>query len=340
MFEVSSKKRKSSLLIVVLMFILGIGFWTVPQPAAASPTVQEDAEQEDAEDDAQQNDSQESSQSVWDVIKGNEQLSDFVTLARAAGLADNLDHDGPFTVFVPTNQALADLETILSRSGITHTQLLLYHIANGQYGSAAVADRSALVTLMGEPLQISVENGEVILNGSAAVTTADLSGDNGVVHIIDSILLPPENSLGVSTRGSSSDSLLQVLEDDGRFTTFLSLAQQAGFADDLSQLNNTFTIFAPTNTAFDNLTQDQIDEYTKDEDTLNAILLYHLVGDRLGINQIATDDYIPTREGRPLFVTYDEDNQTVMINGQPLADFNIVAGNGVIHAVDTILTPP
>jgi transforming growth factor-beta-induced protein len=321
-----SKKRKGYLM-VALLLILGISFWSIPYSAAA-------------QEDAQQNDTQEGSQSVWDVIQGNEQLSDFVTLAKAAGLAHNLDHDGPFTLFVPTNQAMADLETTLSGSGITYTQMLLYHIANGHYGSAALAERSTLVTLLGEPFQIKGENGQIVLNGSVAVTTTDLSGKNGIVHIVDNILLPPENSLGVSARGSSSDSLLQVLENDGRFTTFLSLAQQAGFTNDLSRLNNTFTIFAPTNTAFDNLTQDQIDEYTKDHDTLMTILWYHLVEDRLGINQIATDNYIPTREGRPLFVTYDKNTQTVFINGQPLADFNIVAGNGVIHAVDTILTPP
>ena len=75
-----------------------------------------------------------------------------------------------------------------------------------------------------------------------------------------------------------------------------------------------------------------------DPQSLKAILSYHVIGDSLSINQIANDDIIPTLEGRPLIVTTDA-SQNVSLNGTPLASFNIVAANGVIHVVDTVLMP-
>ena len=82
-----------------------------------------------------------------------------------------------------------------------------------------------------------------------------------------------------------------------------------------------------------------IDEWTADpEGALNTILAYHIVTDRLDINQIANDDFLPTLEGRPLIVTAGE-NKSVFINGYPITTFNMRASNGVIHVVDGVLTP-
>jgi transforming growth factor-beta-induced protein len=273
------------------------------------------------------------------VITANEQLTGFETMARAAVLADNLDRDGPFTVFAPTDAALNELAGAFANSEATATQILLYHIVNGSYNGPDVANRSTLTTLMGEQININVEGGQIILNDTVAVTTTDIQAENGVVHIIDGVLLPPENALTTSGQGSPDETLLQVLEDDGRFTIFLDLAEQAGLSDELSNVNDSYTVFAPTDAAFDSLSEEQANDFTRDSDTIETILSYHFVGDQLGINQIATDDYIPTVEGRPLFVDYDEDSQAVMINGQPLREFNIVAANGVIHVVDSVLTP-
>jgi transforming growth factor-beta-induced protein len=314
-------KRKLYFVLGVLLLSFAISAWGA-QPAAATAAIQEESEQ-----------------SVWDVITANEELGEFATLTEAAVLADNLDGDGPFTVFAPTNSVLDDLQSIFADSETTPTDALLYHIVNGNYNGAAVANRSTLMTLMGEPISIDVKNGQIVLNDTVIVTTTDIVAENGVVHVINGVLLPPENALSTSDKGSPDATLLQVLEEDGRFTTFLTLAEQAGFTDEFSAVNNTYTIFAPTDTAFENMSEEQMDEYTKNTAAIKAILSYHLVGDELGINQIATDDYIPTLEGRPLFVTYNEDDLVVRLNGQPLTDFNIVAKNGVIHAVDAVLAP-
>jgi uncharacterized surface protein with fasciclin (FAS1) repeats len=129
-----------------------------------------------------------------------------------------------------------------------------------------------------------------------------------------------------------------VLAEDGRFTTFLSLLDSANLDVDLANPAQTYTIFAPTDAAFEKLSDEQMNQLMTDPETLEIILSYHLIGDTLGINQIATDDFIPTLEGRPLIVTTNN-SQQVFINGEQLASFNIVAANGVVHAVDTVLMP-
>lgn len=340
----SNVKRKIYYVMGALILIFGISIWGGAQPTAASTALQEEnepeeQEQEEQEGQEEQETSEQDAQSVWDVITANEQLSDFRILARAAALNNNLHGDGPFTVFVPSNAALEDLQSKFADTTATPTDVLLYHIVNGHFNGPDVANRSTLTTLLGEQINVNVENGQIVLNGTAVVTTLDIRAENGVVHIIDEVLLPPENALSMSDKGSRDASLWQVLQEDGRFTTFLALAEQAGLADELSNTNNTFTIFAPTDTGFANIGEELVNEYTRNDDTIAAILSYHLVGDQLGINQVATDTYIPTLEGRPLFVTYTEDTQTVEINGQPLTDVNIVAANGVIHVVDSVFAP-
>ncbi len=256
------------------------------------------------------------------------------------GLADNLDKDGPFTVFAPTDAAMASFEALRADSDASMTDVALYHIVNGRYSGVALADRSMLTTLLGEQVTITVRRGGIILNANdnpVTIITTDIAAENGVVHIIDSVLLPPVNSLITASKGSPEQTIAEVLAADGRFTTLLSLAEKADLQDALADAGRSYTLFAPTDAAFEKLSEEQLNKL-EDPRELEILLTYHLVGDRLGINQIATDDLIPTVEGRPLFVTTDESVQ-VFVNGQPLANFNILAANGVIHVGDSVLMP-
>ncbi|MFZ1398976.1 MAG: fasciclin domain-containing protein, partial [Candidatus Promineifilaceae bacterium] len=205
---------------------------------------------------------------------------------------------------------------------------------NGQM----VANRSTLPTLMGENLDIAVDAGSVVLNDDAGLVSTDIQASNGTLHLIDTVMLPPVNSIFTSNEGSPEDTLNRVLEEDGRFTTLLSLLQMTDLDIDLDNPATDYTIFAPTDAAFNNLSDELMEQLMNEPDTLEAILSYHIVGDSLSINQIATDDYIPTQEGRPLIVTTDDSNN-VSLNGTRVENFNIVASNGVIHAVDTVLMP-
>jgi transforming growth factor-beta-induced protein len=275
---------------------------------------------------------------LMDLIRAHDQLNDFELLVDASGLAVNLERDGPFTVFAPTDAALANLETQVANSNATLTEILLYHVVNGRYTAADVANRAALPTLMGDQFAIHVNGGEIILNDAVTITTLDDVAINGVIHIVDAVLVPPVNSLFIATQGSQVDTLDAVLAADGRFTTLLSLLADADLNVDLSNPAQSYTVFAPTDAAFEKLSEEQMNQLMTDFQTREAILAYHVIGDPLGINQIATDRFIPTLEGRPLIVTTDE-SVKVYINGVPLESFNIVAANGVIHVLDTVLMP-
>lgn len=281
---------------------------------------------------------EENSQTVWQIIQDDESSSDFEAWVKAAGLVDNLQGDGPFTVFAPTNEAMAVFETEAANHAVTYTDMLLYHLVNGRYLAPHIANQSSLQTLFGERVGITVENGEIVLNDTTTITLTDVEAANGVVHIIDTILTPPENTLRFMDKDAVSENLAEVLAADGRFTTFLSLSEQVGLDDDLNNSYHNYTVFAPTDDAFAQMTDEQKEQWLTDQEDIDMLLSYHLVSDRLGINQIATDDYIPTNEGRPLFVSVDE-NSTVWLNGQPLQEFNITAANGVIHVVDAVLMP-
>lgn len=289
--------------------------------------------------------------SVYDVIVADPRLSSFETLVNAAGLANNLDQDGPFTVFAPTNEAWAAYEVMIAESAAdtdsaesaatdaTLTQVLLYHVLNGNYPSSAVAARDSVPTLLGEPVSFNADSGVAMLDDEAQVVAADMPATNGIVHVIDAVLLPPVHSLATSRLGSPDLTMAEVLENDGRFAILLLLLEQASLLDELQNPNANHTLFAPTDEAFNAVPEDVRNEWLAPGNAAFVeIMAYHLVSDELGINQIATDDLIPTLEGRPIFVTTDE-RLGVYVNGEPIGDFNVVASNGVIHVIDGVLFP-
>jgi transforming growth factor-beta-induced protein len=298
------------------------------------------------------------SSTVYAVIQARPELESFRILIDAAGLADNLQQDGPFTVFAPTNEALLDLESMADEMGVTITDILLYHIVNGRYPAASLSGRNAVQTLGGSYLffetagattpaasssgasPAAAARGTVVLNGAAAIVQADLRASNGVVHIVDSLAPPADvDMLLESGRVVPRGTVAEVLGEIGVFGTFLSLAEQAGLMPLLEDRQNRYTVFAPTDEAFAAVDEVLMDEWLADpEGALWTILSYHIIGDRLMINQIANDHYLPTVEGRAIAVSIDEDVR-VYLNGRAVSQANIVAGNDVIHVVDEVILP-
>jgi uncharacterized surface protein with fasciclin (FAS1) repeats len=279
---------------------------------------------------------------VYDVIVSDERLSSFELLVEAAGLANNLDQDGPFTVFAPTDEAWAAFEAMNAeepQTDATLTQILLYHVVNGNYPATAIAARDSVPSLLGEPVSFETDGGAVTLDGEAQVVDSGIAAANGVVHVIDTVLIPPVHSLATSRLGSRDMTIAEVLEADGRFETLLALMEQANLLDELENPDAEHTLFAPTDEAFEDVPEDVRDEWLAPGNSqFVGLMAYHLVSDELGINQLATDDLVPTLEGRPIFVTTD-DELGVSLNDHPITEFNIVASNGVIHVVDSVLFP-
>jgi len=134
-----------------------------------------------------------------DIVDTAVEAGSFTTLAtalQAAGLVDVLKGEGPFTVFAPTDEAFAKLpegtvEALLADTEAL-TRVLTYHVVPGAVKAETVVTLSEAATVEGSMVQIEVVDGKVILNGSSTVTATDIEASNGVIHVIDTVILPPE----------------------------------------------------------------------------------------------------------------------------------------------------
>ena len=136
---------------------------------------------------------------VVDVAAGNKQFSTLVTAIKAAGLVDTLKSEGPFTVFAPTNAAFKKLdkgvlETLLKPENKNKLQqVLTYHVVAGKAMAEDVVELEKVKTVQGGMVSINVTDEGVMLNDSVKVTKTDIQADNGVIHVIDTVLLPPSD---------------------------------------------------------------------------------------------------------------------------------------------------
>jgi uncharacterized surface protein with fasciclin (FAS1) repeats len=143
-------------------------------------------------------------ETVVDIAVGNEDFSTLVAAVTEAELVETLSSEGPFTVFAPTNAAF---EAALEALGLTAEELLAsddlagiltYHVVAGELLAADVLaaveegmGSAEVETVNGATIEVTVEDGMVMLNGTATVTATDLQAGNGVVHVIDAVILPP-----------------------------------------------------------------------------------------------------------------------------------------------------
>jgi len=191
-----------NILIVGIIVIIGIGGFFLLQPAA-EPMVDDTVVVEEVEvvsepmaDDMEAMDQAPVSDIVETAIATPE-LSTLVTAVTQAELAATLQSEGPFTVFAPVNDAFAalppeTLEALLQPENIADLQAILtYHVVPGAVMSGDLTDGMEVVTVNGETITINVDASGVSINGSANVAMADIETSNGIVHVIDTVLLPP-----------------------------------------------------------------------------------------------------------------------------------------------------
>jgi transforming growth factor-beta-induced protein len=135
------------------------------------------------------------SNTIVDIAAGNPDFSTLVTAVQAAGLVDTLQGEGPFTVFAPTNEAFAALgqdtiNSVLANKELL-TSILTYHVVAGKVMAADVVKLTSATTVEGSDIKISVKDGKVYLNDTIQVVTTDIEASNGVIHVIDGVLMPP-----------------------------------------------------------------------------------------------------------------------------------------------------
>ena len=253
--------------------------------------------------------------------------------AKAAGLADTLAGKGPFTVFAPTDAAFAKLgkDTIANLLKPENKDqlvgILTYHVVAGKVPAAKVVGMKSAKTVQGSELPIVVKDGKVMVAGANVVAT-DVMASNGVIHIIDSVMLPPEPNL------------VEVAAKAGKFNTLLAAAKAAGLADTLAN-GGPFTIFAPTDAAFAKVGKDTIAMLLKPENKkkLQAILKHHVVAGKVMSGTAVKLSEAATLNGTKLPLQFNAKTKTLRVGAGKVVAADVEAKNGVIHVVDTVLLP-
>jgi uncharacterized surface protein with fasciclin (FAS1) repeats len=268
------------------------------------------------------------------------QFSILVEAVTAAGLASTLSGPGPFTVFAPTNDAFAALLTEL---GVTKDQLLAdtalltavltYHALPAQVKAAEVPLGKAVTTAQGGVFKVDSTAGKLVItderNRTSNITATDVMATNGVIHVIDKVILPADKTI-VAT----AQSLPQ-------FSILVEAVVAAGLVD---ALNGTgpLTVFAPTNDAFAALltelgvTKDQL---LADTALLTAVLTYHVVDGRVMKADVPLNTPIKTLQSGTFTVDSSLAITDQRMRKASIVGTDVLASNGVIHVIDKVILP-
>ena len=267
---------------------------------------------------------------IVDIAAKSGKFNTLVAAVKAAGLADTLSGKGPFTVFAPTDEAFAKLgkkaiaDLLKPENKQKLVSILTYHVVGAKVPAAKVVDMRSARTVQGADAAIMVKDGKVRVAG-ATVVKADIMASNGIIHVVDKVMLPPAN-------------LVEVAANAGSFGTLLTAAKAAGLADTLAT-KGPFTIFAPTDEAFAKVGKDTIAMLLKPEnkEKLASILKNHVVAGKVMSAQAVKLSAAPTLLGTKLPLKFD--GKTLSVGAGKVIKADVDASNGVIHVVDTVLLP-
>ena len=272
-----------------------------------------------------------------DIVATTANAGQFTTLASLltkAGLVDTLKGSGPFTVFAPTDAAFAKVPPAtldaLAADPAKLKAVLLYHVVAGKVAAADVVKLTSAKTVNGASVKIKVDSGNVYVD-DALVTSPDVIASNGIIHVIDSVLLPPPAK-------PAPQSIVKTAVAAGQFKTLAALLKKAGLVKTLE--GGTWTVFAPTDAAFAKVPKATLTKLGNNPSLLKKVLLYHVVkgavpaGRVVGLNGKA----VATIEGSPVRIKVS--GGKVFLNGSTrVTKTDVEASNGVIHVVDKVLIP-
>lgn len=311
------------------------------------------------------------------VASASAETPEFSTLLAAVQAADPAvlaalsDAEGSLTVFAPTDAAFAALAEALGAEAFgavladqaALTNILLYHVTAGAVMSADVlagleaageGGKLSVKTLQGQHIDVmATEGGVSIDDANLVLEMVDIEASNGVIHVIDAVILPESRTIAEIVVESAGD--MEAPE----FATLLAAVQAADPAvlETLSNADLDLTVFAPTDAAFAALGEETINAVLADQALLTSILLYHVVppaGDDATSIDFATvaaaltaDDApeggldVPTAlEGQSLNFSLDMDGNAVINDSVMIVAYDIDAANGIIHVIDAVLLPP
>ena len=269
------------------------------------------------------------------IVETAVEAGSFKTLATAltaADLAGAVSGPGPFTVFAPTDEAFKKLpagtiDTLLKPENKAKLQAILkYHVVAGKVMAADVVKVKGAVSLNGQRIDVKVDGSKVTVDAANVVKT-DIACTNGVIHVIDSVILP------------ASDAIPAVADKAGTFKTLLKAVKAGGLVETLSG-EGPFTVFAPTDEAFAKIPAATLADLLKPEnkEKLASILKYHVVAGRVYSEAAVAAKSAATVQGASIKISAND--KGAFVNDAKILATDIDASNGVIHVIDSVIMPP
>ena len=285
---------------------------------------------------------------IVDIAQSSEDFTSLVAALQKADLVTTLQTEGPFTVLAPTNAAFS---TFLLDNGFGSldevptdilTNVLLNHVISGSVASTDLStgytNTLATSSASNSPMSLFVDTSSgVRFNGTSSVTTANISADNGIVHVVDAVIgLPSVVTFAVADPTFST--LVAALTRDDLTTDFVGVLSTATGTSPAP-----FTVFAPTNDAFGSLLSELgiAGLADIDEPTLDAVLKNHVVAGANVLDTDLTDDMTVTTLGGDITANVTG-GATLTDSSGRVSDIiatNIQANNGVIHAINRVILP-
>ena len=273
---------------------------------------------------------QEASSDIVDTAVGAGKFTTLVAAVKAAGLVETLKGSGPFTVLAPSDEAFAKipketLQNLLKPENKKQLkEILTYHVVSGKVMAKDVVGLTEAKTVNGQSVEIAVADGKVSIDGANVVAT-DVECKNGVIHIIDAVIMPKPD-------------IVDTAVSAGKFKTLVAAVKAAGLVETLKG-EGPFTVFAPTDAAFAKVDANVLKNLLKPENKkkLQDILTYHVVSGKVmasAVVKLKKAKMVNKKES-----TIAVKDGKVMIDGAKVISTDIKCGNGVIHIIDSVILP-
>jgi uncharacterized surface protein with fasciclin (FAS1) repeats len=269
---------------------------------------------------------------IMDLAERDANLGALAALLERTDLDLLLHAAGPYTLLAPTDAALAaffaehpvaldDIEALAA--------MLQYHIIPASINLTDTLESASYETWLGPTVTFTAEDGAIMVDG-ATVVLANIEVVNGLIHLIDRVLMPPEGATPVGM-----PELLDLIEELGGLDTLAQVVGLETLQEQLAGLEQ-FTLFVPTDQAFNALPDDVIVELVSDRVALARLLQYHVAPERLLAADLAMITETMTLAGLPIQLQADP----LAINGAAFATTDILVKGGVIHLIEAVLLPP